>query len=348
MTKIKMKVGVAAVLAVSVVGAGAPVAARAATHYGPLLQQAKAGSARAVQKILHGAQIGNAVAESCVGILYYLGQGVPRNFVKAAYWFRKAAAQGNADAETGLGAMYYFGRGVPRNFVKAVYWQKKAAAQGNADAETGLGIDYNDGQGVPQNYVKAAYWWRKAAEQGNIFAKHNLAALKEQEASPLRIFGVGLKGARRPQLEAALTAAGLTPHNGQVGPRWWFDAYNVNGRLKGATRLLVGYTSHSRFALAQYTFPGFMDPGLVRRIIDMAQTKYGKPTSIHGNFGLGAVTATWNVGDGMAVEVTRGWPNTTTYLKLIDVLARARMKLEMRHQKEQQRAAQAKRESNAF
>ena len=154
MTKIKMKVGVAAVLAVSVVGAGAPVAARAATHYGPLLQQAKAGSARAVQKILHGAQIGNAVAESCVGILYYLGQGVPRNFVKAAYWFRKAAAQGNADAETGLGIDYNDGQGVPQNYVKAAYWRKKAAAQGNALAETGLGAMYYFGRGVPRNFRK--------------------------------------------------------------------------------------------------------------------------------------------------------------------------------------------------
>ncbi len=69
---------------------------------------------------------------------------------------------------------------------------------------------------------------------------------------------------------------------------------------------------------------------------------------LRGNYALGAVTATWNMGDGMEVRVTRGWPNTTTYLNLIDPSMRARMKRQMKQQAARQRAAQARRQGNAL
>jgi len=74
--------------------------------------------------------------------------------------------------------MYKAGKGVPQNYSKAVYWFKKAAGQGYARAEYYLGYMYAEGLGVPQDYNKAVYWLKKAAEQGNAQAKANLEYLE--------------------------------------------------------------------------------------------------------------------------------------------------------------------------
>ena len=55
----------------------------------------------------------NALAETALGYRYTTGKGVPQNYVKAAYWCRKGAAQGNAEAEALLGSLYANGHGVP-------------------------------------------------------------------------------------------------------------------------------------------------------------------------------------------------------------------------------------------
>jgi len=227
----------------------------------------------------------------------------------------------------------------------------KAARSGDPVAEKWLGAYYDASEDGP----KAAYWYRRADEQeaarGKTNLRHALAdrgAAKEQVGGPLKLFGARLKGITRDRLEPVLTKAGLTPRNGHVGAKWRFDEYDVNGRLKGASELAVGYTSDNRFALAEYTFPSVMDPGQVRRIIDMVKTKYGQPSSVNGPYGLGGVTAYWNVGGGMRIEVKRGWPNTTTYLDLIDVKAYAAMKQSMAKQKAKREAGRAKKQSNAF
>ena len=44
-------------------------------------------------------------AQNNLGVMYYSGEGVPRDTAKAAEWFKKAAAQGNADAQANLDAM---------------------------------------------------------------------------------------------------------------------------------------------------------------------------------------------------------------------------------------------------
>ncbi|RJX32879.1 MAG: hypothetical protein C4525_09730, partial [Desulfarculus sp.] len=112
-----------------------------------------------------------------LGILYYHGRGVPRDYKQALYWFRKAAEQGHADAQFNLGILYYHGRGVPRDYKQALYWSRKAAEQGHADAQFDLGLMYSKGIGAPQDYKQAAHWWRKAAEQGDAQAQANLAVL---------------------------------------------------------------------------------------------------------------------------------------------------------------------------
>ncbi|MGI9229087.1 MAG: tetratricopeptide repeat protein, partial [Gammaproteobacteria bacterium] len=78
----------------------------------------------------------------------------------------KAAKRGDADAQFGLGVMHYVGEGAPQNYVEAARWYRLAAEQGHADAQFHLGVMYYDGDGVSQDYDEAARWYRLAAEQG--------------------------------------------------------------------------------------------------------------------------------------------------------------------------------------
>ncbi|WP_437556590.1 tetratricopeptide repeat protein [Acidithiobacillus sulfuriphilus] len=133
--------------------------------------------AEAIHWYRKAAQQGDARAENIIGLAYYKGSGVPRNYQKAVRWYRKAAEQGDALAENNLGKAYYFGQGVPQNYGKAVHWFHLAAQRGLVNAEANLGDAYAHGLGVPRNIPKAIYWWKKAAAQGGrigTLAQHNI------------------------------------------------------------------------------------------------------------------------------------------------------------------------------
>ena len=49
------------------------------------------------QSIKERAEQGDAEAQSALGIMYDLGEGVPEDDAEAVKWYRKAAEQGNAD-----------------------------------------------------------------------------------------------------------------------------------------------------------------------------------------------------------------------------------------------------------
>jgi TPR repeat protein len=105
---------------------------------------------------------------------------------KALYWFRKAAAQGFAKAQFGLGVMFYTGQGVPRDYTKALYWFRKAAAQGFADAQLSLGVMYTHGQGVPQDYVRGGKWLI-LAKAGGVEQVNKLLSSLKQRMTPAQI-----------------------------------------------------------------------------------------------------------------------------------------------------------------
>lgn len=56
------------------------------------------------------------------------GKGFPRDVTQAAAWYRRAADQGDPGAQGTLGMLYTLGQGVPRSDVEAYYWLDLAAA----------------------------------------------------------------------------------------------------------------------------------------------------------------------------------------------------------------------------
>jgi hypothetical protein len=167
------------------------------------------------------------------------------------------------------------------------------------------------------------------------------------DQKPLELFGVSLKGATRDQLRQTFKQNGLRAK--REDNNYWVDTYDAKGVLDGASDFQVGYVlATGNFAYAQYTFSGFMDTQLVGKVISMVATKYGRPASQSGNYGLGEVSAKWNMGQGMFIEVSRGWPDTTTYLNYIDSSANKQMNVEIDAEKKAQATQKAKAQSKAF
>ena len=136
------------------------------------------------------AEAGDADAQTRLGWMYRAGRSVPKDWIEAERWYRKAAEQGNAEAQIALGNMHYrCGREIISlcasaapvypDYTEAVKWYRKAAEQSDAIAQLYLGRMYVAGQGVPQDYVLAYKWLNLAAAQrSNFTQERDLVAAK--------------------------------------------------------------------------------------------------------------------------------------------------------------------------
>ncbi|MYN07596.1 tetratricopeptide repeat protein [Pseudoduganella aquatica] len=124
------------------------------------------------------ARNGNTDAEHLLGLMYYMGRGVPQDYKQALNWHRKAAVKGKADAQYVVGAMYYTGNAVIQDHKQAVIWFRKAAEQGHPDAQQTLGLMYRYHiGGMPQDNVLAYMLWNLAAASGSMNAAEQRAAV---------------------------------------------------------------------------------------------------------------------------------------------------------------------------
>jgi TPR repeat protein len=83
----------------------------------------------------------------------------------AVDWYRKAAVQGNGRSSTRLGSAYLWGEGVPRDSLKALWYFEAGAQKGDGFAAEILGGCYLDGHcalgedfGFRQNFAEACEW----------------------------------------------------------------------------------------------------------------------------------------------------------------------------------------------
>lgn len=137
--------------------------------------------AAALKEIVPLARSGHAEAQHLLGLMYYMGRGVARDYKLAFSWHHKAARQGKADAQYVVGAMYYTGNSVPQDQRHAVTWFRKAAEQGHGEAQHALGLMYRYHQaGMPQDKVLAYMLWNLAAATGNHNAVEQRAAISRQ------------------------------------------------------------------------------------------------------------------------------------------------------------------------
>lgn len=138
---------------------------------------ADSGSDRSPEVLIQLAEKGDPQAQFDLGVTYYYGRGVPKDYEKASHWFQKAADQGNAAAQYALGRMYYYGRGMRQDLGTASTWFQKSADKGYGDAQFALGVMYQFGKGIDMDLARAAQWYRKAADSGVAAAQYALGAM---------------------------------------------------------------------------------------------------------------------------------------------------------------------------
>jgi TPR repeat protein len=174
------------------------------------------------------AEAGDPNAQYNLGLLYARGQGVPRDYGKAAEWYRKAADSGVAAAEYNLGVMYANGQGVERNQSEASRWFSKAAEQGVTAAQINLGRIYDEGEGASRNPAEAEKLYRQAAAQGVADAAFNLGVMYDLGQGVPRSYDEALKWYRQAAdagYAAALTNIAILYYNGQGVKRDLAECY---------------------------------------------------------------------------------------------------------------------------
>jgi hypothetical protein len=78
----------------------------------------------------------------------------------------KAAYNGDPEAMRDLGMMYFMGQGIGKNYAEAVRWSEKAAENGDPDAMFNLCLIYSS-DGAAKNSLKAYEWLMKAIDNNN-------------------------------------------------------------------------------------------------------------------------------------------------------------------------------------
>ncbi len=129
----------------------------------------------ALQALQHAADSGSAEGAHRLALVFAQGlAGTRRNDGRALELFEKAAALGNPRAQVNVGILYFRGQGAPRDLVKARAWLEKAVANNDPYALYALGRAMDETLGAAAaDPVRAADLYRRAAELG-----HPLAALR--------------------------------------------------------------------------------------------------------------------------------------------------------------------------
>lgn len=118
--------------------------------------------------------------------LYLQGQGVKRDYVKAAYWYEKANDRDGYLSLCLIAQYYEEGVNVPKDSIKAFNLYKKAAEHNVPEAQCIIGVYYYNGSSaVSKDRRKAIYWFSKAAEQGYEKAKNVLDSINHQQINQI-------------------------------------------------------------------------------------------------------------------------------------------------------------------
>ncbi len=119
----------------------------------------------------------NAQAHYKLGIFYYEGKVVKRNFTQTYRSFTKASLLGHTKARYNLGIFYASKRTPYFDAQQAYKIFKELAVQGHAGAQNRIGMYLTFGfdDVIEKDYKKAIQWFEKSSKQGYVNAHCNLA-----------------------------------------------------------------------------------------------------------------------------------------------------------------------------
>ncbi|CAF3395769.1 unnamed protein product [Rotaria sp. Silwood1] len=133
------------------------------------------------------AENGNVNALAYLGKLYSeKNDFIQQNNQTALQFFQSAADKGNPIGQAGLGLAYYHGAGVEKNYDKAFRLFHLSADQSYAEGQLMLGVMYYNGQGIGRDIKMALKWFQAASQSGHILAYYNLAQMHATGTGVLR------------------------------------------------------------------------------------------------------------------------------------------------------------------
>ena len=113
---------------------------------------------------------GNSVAQYIIGLMYFRGKVVEKDYKKSIKFMNLSAEQGYFLAEHKLGSIYSGSLLGKPDYSKAIKWFRLASGQGYAPSQYFLATLYEKGDGIKQDYIRAHMWFSLASEK-NIIAK---------------------------------------------------------------------------------------------------------------------------------------------------------------------------------
>ena len=110
---------------------------------------------------------------------YWYGDPADRDYRRSIPMLRRLVDSGYAPASYALGMAYYDGKGVRKNYQESYRHLLRAAEASYPDAQNMIGTYFEspppgDFQG---DLIQAAHWYEKAARNGNSSAQYNYARL---------------------------------------------------------------------------------------------------------------------------------------------------------------------------
>ena len=90
-----------------------------------------------------------------LGHMYYIGDQVTKDYLKAIELYKRASEKGERLAQYNLGHMYKTGEGVEVDLEKAIYYYDLSAAQGYNLALRALAGIYSEGIGIEKDLIKS-------------------------------------------------------------------------------------------------------------------------------------------------------------------------------------------------
>ena len=114
-----------------------------------------------LQELAIDAALGDALARHNLGVAFHRGEGVPRDYAKAAIMWRQSSSAGVLESYNNLGHLTYYGRGVKQDYAEGLRLWRIAARKGYAESQVHMGFAYSDGKHLKKDIVEA-YAWAKA------------------------------------------------------------------------------------------------------------------------------------------------------------------------------------------
>lgn len=131
----------------------------------------------AISRLRHAAETGSAEAAFNLGKAYATGNGVDRNAVDAAHWYRIASDAGHAAAQVAYAGALVAGDGVAKDLLQGRLWLWRALMQDSMAAAVSIAELYLQGTGVTRNAETAASYLHDAARNGFAPAQKRYADL---------------------------------------------------------------------------------------------------------------------------------------------------------------------------